>query len=67
MTDAQAAPLPFKSPANVRARHVRIVALRRDGWSMPRIALKLGLLAHSTVRYHVTGACRCDGVEAVLP
>ena len=56
-----AATLPFRSPANVRARHVRIMALRREGWSMPRIAFKLGLSAHSTARYHVTGKCWCDG------
>ena len=53
--------LGFKAPANVRARHARIVALRREGWSLPMIALKLGLSAPSTVRYHVTGECRCDG------
>ena len=54
------AALGFKAPANVRARHQRIIALRREGWSMPMIALKLGLSAHSTVRYHVTGECDCE-------
>ena len=52
--------LGFKAPPNVRARHARIVALRREGWSMPMIALKLGLFAHSTVRYHVEGECWCE-------
>ena len=34
------AALGFKAPANVRARHVRIMALRREGWSLNRIAAK---------------------------
>ena len=55
------AALGFKAPANVRARHERIIALRREGWSLNRIALKVGLWGHSAVRYHTSGECHCDG------
>ena len=54
------AALGFKAPVNVRARHVRIMALRREGWSLNRIALKVGLWGHSAVRYHTAGQCRCE-------
>ena len=48
---------------DVQARHQEIQRLRRKPlFTLDAIAAEVGLKDHSSVLYHISGGCRCDGV-----
>ena len=49
---------PFRSPANVVARHEEMERLAMQGRTQAQIAEWLGL-THSTVFWHLAGKCSC--------
>lgn len=51
--------LPFRAPENVRARHLLIVSLYRQGLTLKECAEVAGLHDHSSAWFHVRGKCRC--------
>ena len=55
--------LPFRSPENVAARHEEMERLAAEGKPHWRIAEAVGLTHHSTVSWHLTDKCRCNGVK----